>query len=111
MYAVVEASSDRRSHRNSSPVELDRFADRQDAQDYIDLLIMVRCIVGTPSMWIEHCAGIESFAPVGRYRVARDGRAFVQVGRLCIWGRRGETERSLRGRKGDQIFFSAVSPV
>ena len=36
--------------------------------------------------------------PVGVFRVARDGRSFLQVGRACVWGRKGETETALRAR-------------
>lgn len=37
-------------------------------------------------------------APVGVFRVARDGRAFIQIDRVCHFGRRGESEESLRAR-------------
>lgn len=40
-------------------------------------------------------------APVGIFRTARDGRSFIQVGRVCHFGRRGESEASLRARLGD----------
>ena len=36
-------------------------------------------------------AGFDVFVLPGRYRVARDGRAFVQIGRRCYFGRRGES--------------------
>lgn len=35
---------------------------------------------------------------VGVFRVAKDGRSFVQIGRSCHWGRKGESEASLRAR-------------
>ena len=38
----------------------------------------------------------------GEYRIARDGRAYVQVGRVCHFGRKGETESSLRARLADR---------
>ena len=37
-------------------------------------------------------------APVGTFRVARDGRSYIQQGRVCRFGRRGESETSLRAR-------------
>ena len=40
-------------------------------------------------------------APVGVYRIARDQRSYIQVGRVCHCGRRGESEASLRARLGD----------
>ena len=40
----------------------------------------------------------DSRAMAGEYRIARDGRAYVQVGRVCHFGRWGETESSLRAR-------------
>lgn len=36
--------------------------------------------------------------PVGEFRRAKDGRAFIQCGRVCHFGRRGESEASLRAR-------------
>ena len=39
-------------------------------------------------------------APVGTFRVARDGRSYILVGRTCHFGRRGESETSLRARLG-----------
>lgn len=33
-----------------------------------------------------------------QFRVARDGRSFLQVGRACHFGRKGESEASLRAR-------------
>ena len=48
----------------------------------------------------EHHMNKLSYEPcvMGEYRVARDGRAYVQVGRVCHFGRRGEDEGSLRAR-------------
>lgn len=34
----------------------------------------------------------------GVFRVARDGRSFIQIGRVCTFGRKGESEASLRAR-------------
>ncbi len=35
---------------------------------------------------------------LGVFRVARDGRSFLQIGRVCHFGRKGESEASLRAR-------------
>ena len=34
------------------------------------------------------------------FRVARDGRSYVKIGRLCYWGRRGESFASIVNRYG-----------
>lgn len=34
------------------------------------------------------------------YRVARDGRPYVKIGRLCYWRRRGESFASIVNRYG-----------
>jgi len=42
-------------------------------------------------------------APVGIFRIARDQRSYIQVGRVCHFGRRGETEASLRARLSEVL--------
>lgn len=106
MYAVIESSTSPRSCVRG-PVELSRHLTRRAAEAAICALLLagrwdshVERLL-SPPVWVEHVPGVvETAGDVGRFRVARDGRSFIQVGRLCVWGRRGESEDSLRARKG-----------
>ena len=104
MYAVIEASSDRRAPKSTTHYELDRFMSRDDAMAYIESLVNAGRY-GTDTAhacWVTRVTGAGE-EQTGRFRVARDGRSFVQIGRLCVWGKKGETESSLRARKDEQI--------
>lgn len=67
-------------------------------------LALVSIALLLPALFLGFCAAEGRMmvrydvAPVGVYRLARDGRAFVQVGRVCHFGRKGESEMSLRAR-------------
>jgi len=39
--------------------------------------------------------GFERALLPGTYRVARDGRAFIQIGRRCYFGKRGESHEAI----------------
>ena len=77
------------------------------------LLAVLGCLV--PALFLGWCAylgrmagqvlrfaGDDGSPAVGVYRVARDGRGFVQIGRVCHFGKRGESESSLRARLADR---------
>ena len=106
MYAVIESSTSHRACVRGA-VELSRHLTRRAAEaaicapldagrydGYVERLL-------PPPVWVEHVPGVvDVVGEVGRFRVARDGRSFIQVGRICVWGRKGESEDSLRARKG-----------
>lgn len=62
----------------------------------LTLIVSMLGIVTARGHILSHVRYDTSFA--GEYRIARDGRAYVQVGRVCHFGRRGEDEGSLRAR-------------
>ena len=111
MYLVViNARTDRRAP--SFPAEVDRFADLDAAQQLVSALELAAGWRGEKcSARVEWLPVVDRVEPttIGTFRTARDGRSFVQVGRACVWGRRGESEGSLRLRKGAQIEREAAA--
>lgn len=111
MYAVIEVQTDSRSPNHAGPVELARFLTHRQAEKAIaDLYLAgrydryVERLIEAP-VWVERVYDVLD-APqteIGCFRVARDGRSFIQVGRRCVWGRKGESEASLRWRKDAEI--------
>ena len=57
-------------------------------------------MMGFVSLLSQRRGMTRTSSDVGVFRVARDGRSFIQVGRACHFGRKGETEASLRARMG-----------
>ena len=110
MYAVIEAAPSKHSTKQTT-IELGRYLTHRAADKAIcDMYLAgrfdsyVERLEAAP-VWIEYAPDIFAAAQpeIGTFRTARDGRSFIQVGRVCIWGRRGESEDSLRARKGAQI--------
>lgn len=106
MYAILEAAPSKYSATKTS-IELDRFPTRTAAETALAGLYLagrydryVERLIEAP-VWIERVYDVLEGAEVGRFRVAKDGRSFIQIGRICVWGRRGESEASLRARKID----------
>ena len=105
MYAVYEAAPSKHGPKQTS-IELSRHLTYREADKAIcDLYLAgrydryVERLIEAP-VWIERVYDVlDGGSEIGRFRVARDGRSFIQVGRLCVWGRRGESEGSLRARK------------
>ena len=59
---------------------------------------MAAALDGVQRLLSSRAAARQPVQSVAVFRVARDGRSFLQTGRVCIFGRRGETEASLRAR-------------
>lgn len=105
MYAILEAAPSKHGTKQTS-IEIARYLTHREADKAIaDLYLAgrydryVERMVEAP-VWIERVYDVlDGGAEIGRFRVAKDGRSFIQVGRLCVWGRRGELEASLRARK------------
>lgn len=107
MFAVVEAAPSKYSATKTT-IELGRYLTHRDADKAIcDLYLAGRYdayVLTAAPVWIEHVEDIfDGQIEIGTFRVARDGRSFIQVGRVCVWGRKGESEASLRARKSEQI--------
>lgn len=109
MYAILEAAPSKHSPTKTS-IEYDRFPTRRAAENALCALYLagrydryVERLIEAP-VWIERVYDVlDGSGEIGTFRTARDGRSFVQVGRVCVWGRRGESEESLRARKAYQI--------
>ena len=105
MYAILVAAPSKHSEKQTS-IEIARYLTHREADKAIaDLYLAgrydryVERLVEAP-VWIERVYDVlDGGGEIGRFRVARDGRSFIQVGRICVWGRRGESEASLRARK------------
>lgn len=107
MYAIVEAAPSKYSATKTT-IEIARYLTHRAADKAIcDLYLAGRYdayLLEAAPVWIEHVADLfDGQLEIGRFRTARDGRSFIQIGRVCIWGRKGESEASLRARKDEQI--------
>ena len=114
MYAIIKAAPSKTSTKQTT-IELGRFLTHRQADKAIaDMYLAgrfdnyVERLEAAP-VWIEYAPDVvgASSVEIGRFRTARDGRSFIQVGRICIWGRKGESEASLRARKDEQIERAA----